>query len=214
MLPKLILVVCEGDSEYGFLNSMNRYLRENSGDERFSFVRENIHGINTKNFTLKITNALRHQEGHFHKICAWLDLDIFKRAYPHKSEQDIIKECAKKIKEEVKFHKGITTDNEDIFVCFNFMNGEDFIAACYPKKVYLNWHDFCCDNNHYECPMVAADYKPKAKELIPNFDDQFALFEYLGTKEALINLLNNHNTVRPISYFVEVIKYTTGLDIN
>lgn len=211
MPPKLILVVCEGDSEYGFLNSMNRYLRENAQDERFAFVRENMKGINVNNFTLKITNALRRREGHFHKVCVWLDLDIFKRAYPDKSAQDIIKDCAKQIQKDVKFHKGITADSEDITICFNFMNGEDFIAACYPKDVYLNWYNFCRANNHFECPMVAADYKPKAKELIPNFDNVFVLFEYLGTKEALINLLNNHNTVRPVSYFVEIIKYTTGL---
>ncbi len=206
MQPKLILVLCEGDTEYHFLNSMNRFCRDKAKDESFSFVRENLGGVSLNNFVQKINAALRNHNGDFHKLCVWLDLDIFKRANPDKDDQSIADMYTRILRENIKLHRGINLENEEIVVCFNYMNGEDFIMSCFSEDIFLAWHSFCVNNNHFTSPMVASVYKAEIPRFMPMYDDTFALREHMGSPTAVDNLLRN-NKQCPIYDFSNVIRY-------
>lgn len=206
MQPKLILVLCEGDTEYHFLNSVNRFCRDNARSELFTFVRENLGGVNLNNFVQKINYALRKHEGHFHKLCIWLDFDIFKRANPDKNDKDIADMYTRILLENIKLHRGIVLEDGEIAVCFNYMNGEDFILSCFTEDIFSAWYKFCLNNNHFISPMVASVYKEEILKFVPIYNDTLALREYIGSATAVDNLLKNA-TQCPVFGFAEIIRY-------
>ena len=130
------IVICEGRSEFAYVQSLNRMLTTVEG--RAAFVPKSA---DCGNFSaIKRCYQKQKKSNRESEILIWVDRDIYVRS---KVE---IEAYAKK--------KNIP----DFF--FSTMNFEDVLALHQPKSVLYEWDTICVRKNHFTNPMTDDQYIP------------------------------------------------------
>ena len=176
-MNKIIIVVCEGNSEYAYLQELNRFLRENemplyfkgevSDGGDFSKVNSCFRG-NQKN------NVKMH-------IVVWVDNDIYKR-----NDRGYRDAYAKK-------PQGIPDFK------FNCENFEDFLVMHLPDDKVSDWQTICSNKGHFTNPLHSAQYLPLLSSAIfPNYKKGTLPESLTINTESLHNLkCHNHDKTIP-----------------
>jgi len=179
-MRQIIYILCEGKTEYNYVQSLNKLLRQHGDCNALLFIPNNLEGkLTHKNCKARITNKIKklHKDSRATACYAWLDYDIFQRLHEENRRQKILESL-----NNIKFQ----TNN--IRCIFNHMNGEDFIILHKENNIIKQWENVCIENNHFKNPMPSKDYLTKFKELVPKYKkgDTPAL-----TPELLNQCINN-----------------------
>lgn len=205
---KYILVVCEGGSEERYIKVLKKFFREYTDKQIVTIVSSNLRGgITVSNYISRIKDALKSAGGDFDELCIWLDVDLFKRKYNNLSLEEIKEMCQQEINRAlVNLPRGLRVANLPVKLCFNYMNGEDFLSMCHGGDVVMLWQDFCEKNNHFINPMVAAFYKGEADRIIPckTGDECWLDFQNIENIKNLISC-NENLDIKFSSDFVDFI---------
>lgn len=205
---KYILVVCEGGSEERYIKVLKKFFREYTDKQIVTIVSSNLcGGITVSNYISRIKDALKSVEGDFDELCIWLDVDLFKRKYNNLSLEEIKEMCQQEINRAlVNLPRRLRVANLPVKLCFNYMNGEDFLSMCHGGDVVMLWQDFCEQNNHFNNPMVAAFYKGEADRIIPckTGDECWLDFQNIENIKNLISC-NENLDIKFSSDFVDFI---------
>lgn len=140
-----IIVICEGDSEYAYIQNINRILRyKNFYGALFKPV-----AVNTGYFN-KVKNKYRAEFKNNPKssIIVWVDFDIYKR-----NDKACMDSYRKK--------QGIPD------FLFSYMNFEDFLILHESEDTVAKWIKL--SKNHFNDPMHSAEYQSRFKQIIPNY---------------------------------------------
>lgn len=140
-----IIVICEGESEYAYIQNINRILRhKNSYGALFKPV-----PVNTGYFN-KVKNKYRAEYKNNPKssIIIWVDFDLYKR-----NDKDCMDSYKKK--------QGIPD------FLFSYMNFEDFLILHENKETISAWLKLC--GNHFNEPMHSEEYLIKFKQIVPYY---------------------------------------------
>jgi len=152
-----ILIFCEGDTEYNYIISLQRFLRDEDCFD-FVFYPKNLKGLSFDSYLKKIKGKIKDTNGKFDHFYIWIDYDIFKRK---KTSEEKIKQEIKKIKIPSKMIL-----NKPLIIIFNYMNGEDFMVLHYDDNKVSEWKKICSKKKHFESPMCSTEYMPLFKEKI------------------------------------------------
>ncbi len=135
-IKKTITVICEGQSEIAYINSLNRFFRE----EEIDWVLNPVKAVNGQYREIRRTyNALK-RTGRKARIEILVDRDIYIR--------------------EEKERDGYRNREKDglPFFRFSYMNFEDFLILHLPRRTALRWSDAARSVFHDVAPLAARDY--------------------------------------------------------
>ncbi|NCP67833.1 RloB domain-containing protein [bacterium] len=177
-----IYVFCEGDTEYNYVQKLNRVLRENDCQD-LSFTTVNMNGgLTASGYVSKIKSEIRKKQSkdykNFQEIYIWLDYDIFKRANIAVDE----------VKKEIS---SLKAGSKNLIVILNYMNGEDFMVLNYPKVKVLEWNQKCIGKNHFENPMDSVSCIEEFNKVLPDYQKGHFPMDIAFTKETLKMCLQN-----------------------
>ena len=133
-----VVVICEGTSEYVYLQELNRFFRANHIPLAFS---GQVIGTGAYKAAVNRYRDIRRQMKNA-EIVIWVDRDIYvdsqKRLYDNKPETipDFL---------------------------FSRMNFEDFLALHMDRKSMFRWQKVCEEHHHFSEPMCSAVYLPLFK---------------------------------------------------
>lgn len=137
-LIETVVVICEGSSEYVYLQELNRFFRANHIPLAFS---GQVIGTGAYKAAVNRYRDIRRQMKNA-EIVIWVDKDIYvesqKRLYENKPETipDFL---------------------------FSRMNFEDFLALHMDRKSMFRWQKVCEEHDHFSEPMCSAVYLPLFK---------------------------------------------------
>ncbi|MBE6446235.1 MAG: hypothetical protein E7021_02410 [Alphaproteobacteria bacterium] len=163
------IIICEGNSEYAYIQKLNRFLVENNYN--FTLIAKIVGTGHYKSVQKKY--LYEHKNNPKLPIKIWVDKDTYVRNdegdrdnYEHKSSTDFL---------------------------FSIMNFEDFLALHTDEKTLENWFQICSRKRHHISPMKEAEYLPLVKEhLFPNYTKGDIPFEITSEKlEQLFKQKNN-----------------------
>lgn len=140
-----IIVICEGESEYSYIQNINRILHyKSSYGALFKPVAVNTGYFNEvkKRYSSEFKNNPKSS------IIIWVDFDLYKR-----NDKDCMKSYKKK--------QG-TPD-----FLFSYMNFEDFLILHENENTVSKWIKLRGD--HFEEPMHSDEYLSKFKLIKPNY---------------------------------------------
>ncbi len=191
---KHILIICEGKSEYAYIQEVNRILREKD-----------------INIVLKAHPA---QSGHFNKVqklykdiqkqnrnkmgCyIWVDNDIYKRNDLNNQQ------------------KYSSRKNNIPAFLFSYYNFEDYLVCHLPKEIVINWQNICIGKQHLQTPLHSDTHLKLLKDNIikfANYEKGDLPFDI--TIETLKNALNNHrdSDIKFQCDFIELINNILDLE--
>ncbi len=136
------IIVCEGVSEYTYLQKLNRFLRANGYS--FTFVSKVVGSGHFKEVQKKYRAERRNN--HAFPIQIWVDKDTYirndagdKKSYEQKNK----------------------TVPDFLFSCMNF---EDFLTLHMERDVLEKWYRVCCKVNHHRVPLREKVYLPLLKK--------------------------------------------------
>lgn len=150
---RMITILCEGDSEYAYIQELNRYLQENECKLRFTPRRPPIGTGFFSNVAARLKEEKRKNPRSCIKIL--LDDDIYVR-------NGNVRERDNRLKFESCPYK-------DEFL-FNTHNFEDFLMLHCDDKTLKQWLATCASTNHANVPMHSAQYEPLVKEIFPGYE--------------------------------------------
>jgi hypothetical protein len=169
--PIYYIIICEGDSEYAYIQEFNRY---------FKAQEINIilfpYPVNTGHFK-EVRKKYKHEKekNKKSKFCIWVDYDIY-----------IKNENGNNDKYEKK-PKGIPDFR---FNCFSF---EDFLILHLNKNSIFKYQKICEKKNHFKMPMKAEVYIPLIKEnIFSDYEKGSLPADFKISKESLENLFSNN----------------------
>lgn len=136
---KVVIIVCEGNSEYAYIQELNRYLDDN--DYPFIFAPKII-GCGHYQLATKKYNAVRRENPRTANIQIWVDKDTYIRN--DTGDKDNYRNKPAKIPD----------------FLFSHNNFEDFLTMHLQKEQVETWHNICANNNHFANPMHAETYEP------------------------------------------------------
>ncbi|MFI3242467.1 MAG: hypothetical protein R3Y43_07870 [Alphaproteobacteria bacterium] len=168
---KIYIIVCEGPSEYAYLQELNRFL--DALDASFTFVSKSSGGGHFRQVTQKFKDVKKDNKK-ASNINIWVDADTYKR-----NDEGDREKYSKK-------------DNKYPDFLFNTFNFEDFLTMHLNEEKVLEWQNICERRNHFTNPMHSSTYEPLVKEhLFPDYEKGDMPFEI--TKDNLERLFNNNN---------------------
>jgi len=166
---KIFHVVCEGKSEYAYIQEFNRILQKKDID---AMLKPHIAGTGHYVEVVKKYKEIYRNHNKDKKVEAfiiWIDNDIYIR-----DEKSNSKNYSNKPKSIPDFR-------------FNKHNFEDFLVLHLSKTKVQKWHDICYKENHFEIPMKADVYEPLlSNHIFPKYQKNELPFELSET--ALNNL--------------------------
>ena len=145
---KTYIILCEGSSEYAYIQILNRILLENNIN--ISFVAKKI---GTGHFidVVKVYKKQCKENKKLDKVI-WVDKDIYKR-----NDKDNDTKYASK--------KNVP---DFLFTTYNF---EDFLVMHLDDDIINSWEQILNTNGHFNQPLVAAVYEQLIKDSITIFTD-------------------------------------------
>ncbi len=137
-MVETVIVICEGSSEYVYLQELNRFFRANHIPLAFS---GQVIGTGAYKAAVNRYRDIRRQMKNA-EIVIWVDKDIYldsqKRLYDNKPP--------------------VIPD-----FMFSRMNFEDFLALHMDRKSMFKWQKVCEEHHHFSEPMCSAVYLPLFK---------------------------------------------------
>ncbi len=178
-MNKIILVVCEGNSERAYLQELNRFLRESEIPLVF-----NVEVSAGGDYRLVDLCFRRCRKGNrTMDIVVWVDDDIYKRN--DKGNRDNY----------ARRPKGIPAFK------FNYENFEDFLVVHLPDDRVESWQEICNHERHFTSPMHANEYVPLLlkNSILPGYK-KWTFSECLVIDQGSLDNLERHNTDAAISF--------------
>lgn len=192
-MVKKIIIVCEGKSDYSYLNALQRFidnelpLPKGQVDTPLRFVPcPDPYGTGTGNYE-KIIQIYREIVEDFapDPVEIWVDADIYIRNEPYPSDSSK--------------HNGDEYRNREqnipIFH-FSYHNFEDFVALHCDAVTFAKWkaNVLCAvsgatKQTHRDCPMSSSEYAPHLQAVIPHYSKRKIPFSM--SIERLANLRRN-----------------------
>lgn len=164
-LVETVVVLCEGASEYAYLQELNRFFRANRIPLAFS---GQVIGSGVYKAAANRYREARRQMKNA-EIVVWVDRDIYMNS-----------------------QKKLYDNKPDTIPDFLFskMNFEDFLALHMDRKSLFKWQKVCEEHNHFSEPMCSAVYVPLFKVgCFPNYRKGKLPFRI--TDESLTRLFAN-----------------------
>lgn len=190
---KHVLVICEGQSEYAYIQEINKIIREREIE-----------------IVLKAHSA---QSGHFNKVqdkykkvrqnnpksdCyIWVDNDIYKRNDRNNQQ----KYSARK--------------NNILAFLFSYYNFKDYLVCHLPREIVINWQDICIGEQHFQTPLHSDSHLKLLKDNITEFTNyEKGDLPFGITIETLKNALNNHrdSEIKFRCDFIDIINNILDLE--
>ncbi len=138
---KIILVICEGNSERAYLQELNRYLNESNISLHFQ-----PYPSNGGQYKMVVSQYRRIRKANPRsEIDIWVDLDRYKR----NDARDMDNYQNKPL--------GIPD------FLFSHMNFEDFLVMHLESSKVREWHNSCISRNHFSVPSHSSEYLPQFK---------------------------------------------------
>ena len=160
MACKRHIIVCEGESEFTYLQRLQSFIDKQPLEEGFfeaplRFIGpQNAVAKNGSFVKLKSTfnTARKHSRG-ASSIQIWADFDLY-----HRNDRN----CAASYKKK-------TLGIPDFL--FSFHNFEDFYALHHDGSYLENWLNFGATSgkNHFNSPLHSNSYLPEIKRIFPNY---------------------------------------------
>lgn len=145
---KVYIVLCEGSSEYAYIQILNRILDEHNisivlkavilGNGHFKTVKKKVEAYNYKERK---------------KLKIWIDEDIYKR-----NEQQNY----------TKYLKYKSKMPDFLFTQYNF---EDFLIMHLDDKIITEWQEKLIKRNHFNVPLISDEYIDLLKKNMTIFKD-------------------------------------------
>lgn len=185
---EMIILLCEGPSEYAYIQELNRYLREN--EYNFKFIPKPI-GTGFYSEVQKKRKEVR-KDNPRTPIKIILDDDIYVRNEGSREQDNSTKFAESGFKDEFMF---------------NAHNFEDFLMLHYDDETLNQWLAKCTETNHENIPMHSEQYMPLIKGMFPNYEKGELLFSPIN-QEKLDNLFrhNEDNSIFIKSDFATYLK--------
>ena len=155
------IIICEGNSEYTYIQKLNRFLLENN----FNFTL-NAKIAGSGHYT-KIKNKYLNEHKNNPKlpIKIWVDKDTYVRN--DEGDND-------------KYERNLSKIPDFLFSTMNF---EDFLALHTDEKTLENWFQVCSRRHHHSRPLKEVEYLPLVKEhLFSNYNKGDIPFEITSDK--------------------------------
>lgn len=183
---KIYIIVCEGPSEYAFLQELNRFLNESlipvsfypkiAGDGHYSTVIKKYKEVRRQN---KKAN-----------IDIWVDEDTYKRNDCSDGERYNAKPA-----------------NVPDFL-FNKYNFEDVLTLFLCDEKLIKWQEICEEKNHFIQPMTAEIYEGLFRNnIIAGYRKGDFPFEELNANMLQVAFKNNKDeNIKFYSAFIEKIE--------
>jgi hypothetical protein len=154
------IVVCEGESEWTYLQRLQSFLEaEPLADGAFEpplrfIVPERLIAKNGSFGKLKSRYNQTRRANRNSSIQVWADFDLYHRNDKH---------CAD--------HYAAKADGIPDFL-FSFHNFEDFFALHWDGEALTNWLRFgsAAGRNHFALPLDAEGYLPEIRQIFPSYD--------------------------------------------
>jgi hypothetical protein len=159
---KKIFIFCEGETEYNYIESLNRFLT-NQNCYDVVLIPKIIKVSSPIHFLSVAREEIKKLTGIFNHLYFWIDYDIFKRENRKLLE---IQTCLSKI----KIPRKLKLENGAPVALFNIMNGEDFLILHYEDNILRQWEKTCIKRDHFNNPMVNDIYLPLFKKLILGYE--------------------------------------------
>ena len=184
----MIILLCEGESEYAYIQELNRYLRENECN--FKFIPKVI-GSGFYSEVQKKHKEVR-KDNPRTPIRILLDDDIYVRNGDNHEQDNSSKLANSGYKEEF---------------LFNVHNFEDFLMLHCDDETLNQWLIKCAEKNHKNTPMHSEQYMPLVKEIFPDYEKGELPFSP-NDQEKLDNLFrhNEDNSIFIKSDFATYLK--------
>ena len=183
-MNRIIIVVCEGNSEYAYLQELNRFLRENEIPLRFIGV------VSEGGDFSKVNSCFRNcRKGNKNNpIVVWVDNDIYKRNDRKCGDHYATKP------------QGIPNFK------FNYENFEDFLVMHLPDDRVSTWQTICSNAGHFTNPLHSAQYLPLLSAIFPSYR-KGTLPESLGVNNTTLALMSCHNNDASIKFHSDFAKF-------
>lgn len=168
------IVVCEGNSEFAYLNELNRFLRELGQTKMFI---PKIVGTGDYYSVVKVFNNQR-KENKNTPIAIWVDFDRYCRNDNH--NKDAFR------------NRNISKIPEFLFNRHSF---EDFFVMHYEDDILNRWQNICQTQNHFTCPLKSDMAESLLRQhLFPEYAKSSLLPDFIISKEQLNNLFRHQQS--------------------
>lgn len=154
---EVIYILCEGDSEVGYITKLNKFL--DNGNYNFIFHSNNLHGClksKTSPYSKIVSNFEEFSKGIKGQFLIWLDEDMFKRG---QLKENILKN---KLKKFISIHRKVE-------IIYSTQNFEDFLSMHLEQELFEKWEEICLKQNHFNNPMISTVYEPLMKTIIKDY---------------------------------------------
>jgi hypothetical protein len=180
-----ITIICEGKSEYAYIQELNRFFREKEIKVNF-FVRKI--GTGLFNEVVKIYKQ-EYRNNKKVKLYIWVDKDIYER-----NNQDSMNKYKNKKENIPNFH-------------FNTFNFEDFLVLHLEKEKVLEHQRRCEQRNHFKIPLHEKEYLPLINEIFPKYTKGSLPSTFISDKSLKLLFSNNEDlNIKFKSDFVDIIE--------
>lgn len=168
------IVVCEGSSEFAYLNELNRFLRELGQTKMFipkTVGTGDYYAVLKKYREVKKHNLKNH-------IAIWVDYDRYCRDDNH-NRMEYTKRNISKI---------------PTFL-FNHHSFEDFFVMHYDDNVVSRWQTICQAQNHFMNPLKSEIAESLLrKNIFPDYAKSSLLSDFVIGKDSLGNLFRHQQS--------------------
>lgn len=164
------IIICEGNSEYAYIQKLNRFLSENN--HNFTLIAKIVGTGHYKEVQRKYRSERKNNPKL--PIEIWVDKDTYVRN--DEGDRDNYAHKSSKIPD----------------FLFSTMNFEDFLVLHTDKQTLEKWFQICSRQHHHITPMKESGYLPLVKQhLFPNYTKGDIPFDI--TTERLEQLFKNKN---------------------
>lgn len=182
---KTYMILCEGSSEYAYIQILNRILVDNSIN--ISFVAKEVGNGHFSDVEKEYKKQCK-KNAKLEKII-WVDKDIYKRDDKGNGTSYLNK------KQNIP---------DFIFTKYNF---EDFLVMHLDDDVIDKWHQVLNTKGHFNMPLKSSEYIPLIKENIALFQDyEKGDIPFEITFEKIKQAYNTHQK-QNINFKCDMLKY-------
>lgn len=146
---KTYMILCEGSSEYAYIQILNRILVDNSIN--ISFVAKEVGNGHFSDVEKEYKKQCK-KNAKLEKII-WVDKDIYKRNEKNNSR---------------KYSNKKSNIPDFLFTKYNF---EDFLVMHLDDDTIENWYQILNTKGHFNIPLKSKVYMPIIKEKITIFNN-------------------------------------------
>jgi len=176
-LRRHYLVICEGASEFAYVQELGRFLSENDIPLALS-----AHNVESGNFKTIRRYCRKFIKGKKNDALVMLDYDIYFR-----NENG---------------NKDLYRDNKDKLplFCFQHFNFEDFLLMHYPADLLAHWRAHMEPSKHFSTPLSGEIYLKEFRQFVAANEEELEFvvpyhkgdMPFVLTKEKLRNLFANN----------------------